>query len=303
MTALSDDDITEVMANPDGKVWLESRKRGMYHATDIDDHSAQNALMQLAMIKGVYLNEERPYIESNLPFNNERIEGTISPVTRQASFTIRKPAKFVYKLEDYLERGIINKAQFDVICSALKERKNMIMSGGPGTGKTTLANAIIQKMTEISDQSQRILILEDTPEIQCKMPNVLSMVTCDSVDTTTLLRIAMRSRPDRIFVGEVRDKAALDLLKAWNTGCPGGISTLHANSSEAIVQRLLDLTQEANIPPPYGLVAETVNILISVKREPLHPAGRVVHEITALNGYKDGQFQFQQLAINQEWKL
>jgi type IV secretion system protein TrbB len=293
--ALNDDNITEIIVNPDGSVWLESCKKGMYKDSKIGESEAQNFLLQLATLNNLYLNFDNPYIETLLPFNHERIEGTIVPISDRAAFTIRKKAKIIYPLEDYLNRQILNKKQYDRICKALIDRKNILVSGGPGTGKTTLANAIIRKMTEICDQTQRVLVLEDIQEIQCKMPNVLAMVTSNKVSMTTLLKIAMRSRPDRILVGEVRDAAALDLLKSWNTGCPGGIATIHANSAQASVLRLLSLAQEANVPPPYDLVAETVNVLISVVRNPQHPAGREVRELSEIKGLKGKNFQFSKI--------
>lgn len=294
--ALIDDDVTEIMANPDGSVWFESRSKGMFKDSEIGEFESQNFLLQLARLQDLYLNFENPYIETLLPFNRERLEGTIAPITERASFTIRKPAKFVYPLEDYLKKKIINQSQFDFICEALLARKNIIVSGGPGTGKTTLSNAVVKKMSEICDRAQRILVLEDTAEIKCEMPNVLSMVTSQNVSMTTLLKIAMRSRPDRILVGEVRDAAALDLLKSWNTGCPGGIATIHANSTESSVLRLLSLAQEANVPPPYDLVAETVDVLINVVRNSKHKAGREVKSISEIKGFNGQQFEFKQVA-------
>jgi len=300
--ALDDDDITEIMVNPDGSVWFESREKGMYPGGELGEFEAQNFLLQLARLRDLFLNFDHPYIETLLPFHRERLEGTITPVTDRASFTIRKPAKFVYPLEDYVEREIIDQAQLDFICEALLARKNIIVSGGPGTGKTTLANAIIKKMSEICDSSQRILILEDIAEISCSMPNVLSMVTSQHVSMTTLLKIAMRSRPDRILVGEVRDAAALALLKSWNTGCPGGIATIHANTAESSVLRLLSLAQEANVPPPYNLVAETVDVLINIVRNYNKPAGREVNSISEINEFDGKNFQFHIHSKNRRYK-
>ena len=235
--ALENDDITEIMVNPDGFVWLESRKEGIYRDSELHEDAAQNFLLQLANLRNLYLNFENPYIETILPFNRERIEGTISPITDRASFTIRKPAKFVYSLEDYLKRKIINQAQFDFISESLVGRKFILVSGGPGTGKTTLTNAIIKKM------------------------------------------------------GEVRDSAALDLLKSWNTGCPGGIATIHANSDESSLLRLLSLAQEANVPPPYELIAETIDVLVNIVRDPGHPSGRVVKVVSEMDCYDGKKFQ------------
>lgn len=290
-SALEDDDITEIMVNPDSSVWFESREQGMYKDSELGEFEAQNFLMQLARLRDLFLNFENPYIETLLPFNRERLEGTIAPVTDRAAFTIRKRARCVYALEDYCERGILSQAQLDFIGQAIVDRKNMLVSGGPGTGKTTLTNAIVKKMADLCEASQRILVLEDTAEIQCSMPNVLSMITSPTISMQTLLKIAMRSRPDRILVGEVRDSAALDLLKSWNTGCPGGLATIHANSTESSLLRLLSLAQEANVPPPYMLVAETIDVMINIVRDTQHPAGRRVQAISKMKGWNGLAFE------------
>lgn len=295
-SALEDDDITEIMVNPDSSVWFESREQGMYQDSELGEFEAQNFLMQLARLRDLFLNFDNPYIETVLPFNRERLEGTIAPITDRASFTIRKPAKYVYSLEHYLDHRMLNIAQYDAIVQALMERKNILVSGGPGTGKTTLTNAIVKKMMDVCDSSQRVLVLEDAAEIQCSMPNVLSMLTSLHVPMRTLLKIAMRSRPDRILVGEVRDGAALDLLKSWNTGCPGGIATIHANSTESSLLRLLSLSQEAHVPPPYELVAETVNVMINVVRDSAHPCGRRVQGVSRMVGFNGKTFDCEVIA-------
>lgn len=282
-SALTDDEITEIMVNPDETIWLEKRGQGMYQAGMISANDSINFLNKLAEIHDSYLTVKTPILEGVLPFNGERIEATVPPVTINPAFTIRKKPKIIYGLDDYIGREIITDYQADFIRNAVKNRKNILVSGGPGTGKTTLTNAIVAAMKELCDSSQRILILEDVNEIQCSMPNVYSMLTSSEVDMKKLLTIAMRSRPDRILVGEVRDQSALDLLKAWNTGCPGGIATVHANSAQSSVLRILSLSEEANVPSPKALVAESIDVVINVGLDTHHPSGRRVREIGVVN--------------------
>lgn len=297
--AIDDNDITEIMLNPDSKLWLESRKKGKFLAGEIESVRALNFLNQLASIKNLYLNEKQPILETTLPFNEERIEAEIPPIVLTPSFTIRKRANEVYPLIDYLKQGIITKAQFDFICEAIIKRKNILLAGDPGSGKTTFANAIINKMKELCDNSQRILILEDTPEIQCDMPNKVNLYTSKYVSMNDLLRVAMRSRPERILVGEVRDKAALDMLKCWNTGCPGGIATCHANSTEAAILRISSLAQEANVPAPLSLIAETVHVVVNIVSDTSHPKGRVVRRVSELTNFDGNNFKFNHIGEKQ----
>ncbi len=296
LSALESDDITEIMLNPDGILWFESRSLGMYPAGTMPAFQAKNFLHTIAGIQGLYITEDHPILETELPLDRSRFEGTLPPLTENPSFTIRKRAKSIFSLSDYLHRGIVNQKQVEVIQEAICARKNILICGGPGTGKTTLTNACIHELTKLCDPSQRIVILEDVPELQCAAKNVLSMCTSKNIDMSALLRITLRSRPDRILVGEVRDKAMLDLLKAWNTGCPGGIATVHANGTIAAIQRCCDLAMEANIPKPVSLICETVNVIVSIERDPKHPAGRLVRAVTELKGHKDQDFIFQHLA-------
>ena len=153
--------------------------------------------------------------------------------------------------------------------------------GPAGSGKTTMLNACSDYVSRISGLDQRIVIIEDTREIQCNAPNVVQMLTDpdSGIDMTRLLKLTLRYRPDRIFVGEVRDRSALALLKAWGTGHPGGLATLHANDAEGALTRLDQLCQEAGVPSQRHLIEEAVDVVVQIARDPNHPAGRRITEI------------------------
>ena len=282
---LSSDDVIEIMLNPDGALWVDRAGAGMSRAGQIDAVRAMSIISAVAAVRDDIVTADKPVLECELPpeFAGARFEGLIPPVVARPSFAIRKKALLVYSLGDYVSRGIMSEAQALAIENAVVSRENIIISGGTGTGKTTLANAVLRCMSERAGDD-RIVILEDTQELQCLAPNAVFLRTSENVTMTHLLRATMRLRPDRIVVGEVRDAAALALLKAWNTGHPGGIGTVHANSASAALTRIGQLVQEAGVPPAPELIAEAVNIIVSVRRINAAP-GRVVDEVLRVAGY------------------
>jgi type IV secretion system protein VirB11 len=201
----------------------------------------------------------------------------LPPVARGPCFAIRKPAGRIFTLEDYAASGVISTDQLAALKAAIATRANIIVAGGTGSGKTTLANALL---AEIASLDERVVILEDTRELQCAAEDVVALRTQPgSVSLSDLVRSTLRLRPDRIIVGEVRGGEALDLLKAWNTGHPGGIATLHANSAQAALTRLEHLAMEACDAPPTALICEAIDLIVFIRRG--GPAGRTVSELFA----------------------
>jgi type IV secretion system protein TrbB len=174
----------------------------------------------------------------------------------------------------------MTEAQRLVIEEAVAKRQNILVVGSTGSGKTTFCNAILDRIAKV-DPLTRIAIIEDTRELQCPAVNKFPLRTSENVGMTQLLRACMRMRPDRIVVGEVRDSAALALLKAWNTGHAGGVATVHANNAEAGLTRLEQLIQEANVPPSRAVIAEAVNVIVSIQRT---KNGRLVEQIISIKG-------------------
>jgi type IV secretion system protein VirB11 len=202
----------------------------------------------------------------------------------------------IYSLDDYVAAGVLSEDQCIVLRATIGERKNVLVVGGTNTGKTTLANALLH---EVSAQfpADRIVILEDTVELQCAARDQLALRTTSTVPLAGLLRSALRTSPSRIIVGEVRGAEALDLLDAWATGHPGGIATVHASSAAGALNRLDRLAQRANVPPQTQLVAEAVHLVVVI--EGGH-ARRRVTEIARVRGLgSDGQFVLQRLQHSQ----
>ncbi|MDQ0562994.1 P-type conjugative transfer ATPase TrbB [Rhizobium mesoamericanum] len=187
---------------------------------------------------------------------------------------------------------VMTEAQASVLRSAIASRMNIVISGGTGSGKTTLANAVIAEIVATAPED-RMVILEDTAEIQCAAENAVALHTSDSVDVARLLKSTMRLRPDRIIVGEVRDGAALTLLKAWNTGHPGGVTTVHSNTAMSALRRLEQLTAEASQQPMREVIGEAVDLVVSIERT---GRGRRVRDVINVEGLKGATYQTEHYA-------
>ena len=178
-------------------------------------------------------------------------------------------------------------AHADALRVAVAERRNILVAGGTSTGKTTLTNALLAEVAKTSD---RVVLIEDTRELQCAAPNLVAMRTKDGVATLSdLVRSSLRLRPDRIPIGEVRGAEALDLLKAWGTGHPGGIGTIHAGSAIGALRRMEQLIQEAVITVPRALIAETIDIVAVLSGR---GAARRLAELARVDGLTgDGDYR------------
>ncbi len=200
-----------------------------------------------------------PRVSAELPESGERFEGLVPPVVAAPCFAIRRPAVAVFTLDDYVAAGVMASGHAALLRGAVRDRKNILVAGGTSTGKTTLVNALLAEVAKTGD---RVVLIEDTRELQCAAPNLVALRTKDgAVSLSDLVRSSLRLRPDRIPIGEVRGAEALDLLKAWGTGHPGGVGTLHAGSAIGALRRLEQLVQEAVVTVPRALIAETIDLI------------------------------------------
>ena len=292
-SALLDDQVFEITLNPDYSLWVTSHLDGCHFVSQLEEAEVSALVNALSQSNLKYLNHTKPFLDCTLPFHNERVCITVPPITDGVSFNIRKHSQQIFTLADYVSQGVMSSEQAEILKMAIQMCQNILVSGGPGSGKTTLTNALLDAMADVVSPGHRVLLLEQIPELQCRVANHKRMLTTDSVDLRTLLWIAMRNSPDRIIVGEVRDGAALDMLKAWNTGCPGGLATIHANSPEAALQRVVDLSLEAIHTPPYRLTVEAIDLVVQLNRDSRCEAGRTVAGIVQLIDYQDGNFIFE----------
>ncbi len=257
---LEDSSVVEVMLNPDGRLWVDRLSSGLVATQErLAPAEGERIVRLVAHHVGTEVHPGSPRVSAELPETGERFEGLLPPVVAAPSFAIRKPAVAVFTLEDYAAAGIMTAGQADVLRQAVVDRRNILVAGGTSTGKTTLANALLAEVAKTSD---RVVLIEDTRELQCRAANLVALRTKDGVASLSdLVRSSLRLRPDRIPIGEVRGAEALDLLKAWGTGHPGGIGTIHAGTAIGALRRLEQLIQEAVVTVPRALIAETIDLI------------------------------------------
>lgn len=257
---LDDPAIVEVMLNPDGRLWIDRLAGGLSDTGEyLSPADGERIVRLVAHHVGAEVHLGCPRVSAELPGTGERFEGLLPPVVAAPAFAIRKPAVAVFTLNHYVAGGIISAGQAEVLRRGVADRFNILVAGGTSTGKTTLTNALL---AEIATSSDRVVLIEDTRELQCRAPNLVALRTKDGVASLSdLVRSSLRLRPDRIPIGEVRGAEALDLLKAWGTGHPGGIGTIHAGSAIGALRRMEQLIQEAVVTVPRALIAETIQLI------------------------------------------
>lgn len=278
---LADPAVVEVMLNPDGRLWIDRVGEGISDTGKLLAPADGERIIRLvAHHVGAEIHGRSPRLSAELPETGERFEGLLPPVVTAPAFAIRKPAIAVFTLDDYVADGIMSRHDASVLREAVRSRDNILVAGGTGTGKTTLTNALLAEVARTAD---RVVLIEDARELQCAARNLVAMRTKDGVATMTeLVRSSLRLRPDRIPIGEVRGAEALDLLKAWGTGHPGGVGTIHAGSAMGALRRLEQLVQEAVVTVPRALIAETIDLIAVLVREIQH--GRHLAELARVDG-------------------
>ncbi len=310
VTACLNDSRTEdVLLNADSTLWVKRTHSDFEVVGKMTSAQALSAFGTIAAIRNTVINHENPILETELPTDGSRFEGLIPPVVRQPVFAIRQRPRSVFTLADYEATGILTtkddslnrqrhrdqfielvrgKRHIEVIRIAVEQRKNILVAGSTGSGKTTFINAVLHELTLINPDD-RVLIIEDTPELQCNVRNSVALLAVGRVSMLDCLRV----KPTRIVVGEVRVAEALSMLKAWNTGHPGGAASVHANDARGALIRLESLVAEATEAPQQQLIAEAVNVVVFVDNEPTIKAGRKVREVAVVVGYRNGAYELE----------
>lgn len=290
-SALDDPEVVEVLLNPDGSLWVDRLGTGR-SATGINlaPAIAERVIRLVAACIGVEVHARAPIVSAELLEGGERFEGVLPPIVRAPTFAIRKRAIGVIRLERYVSEQILTGRQADFLRQAVRSRLNILIAGGTSTGKTTLANALLQEVAATKD---RVIVLEDTVELQCIAEDHVPLRTKPGVvSMAELVRSTLRLRPDRIVVGEVRGAEALDLIKAWGTGHPGGIATIHAGSALGALNRLEQLIQEAVITVPRPLIAEAIDVVVFIAGR---GRARRIEEIVRVTGLNANSYQLESI--------
>jgi len=313
VSCLEDHSTEDILLNPDGRVWVKRTHEDFAVVGAMLAAQALSAFGTIAAIRDTVINHDNPILEMELPTDGSRFEALIPPVVRQPVFAIRQRPHRVFSLNDYESAGILTdkndelnrhrhhdyflelvrgKRHAEVIRTAIGQRKNILVAGSTGSGKTTFINAVLDELA-CTSPDDRVLIIEDTPELQCNVKNSVALLAVGRVSMLDCLRASMRLKPTRIVVGEVRGAEALSMLKAWNTGHPGGAASVHANDAHGALIRLESLVAEATSAPQQQLIAEAVNLVVFVDEEPSIRARRKVREIAVVTGYRDGDYDLE----------
>ncbi len=284
--ALADPSVVEVMVNPDGRLWLDRLGQGRLDTgVSIEAAAAERIIRLVASSVRKEAHTENPIVSAELPTRDggaagERFEGVLPPVVASPCFSIRKPASKIHTLADYVADRILTETQAQALFRAIGERRNILIAGGTSSGKTTLANALL---AELATLNERVILIEDTRELQCAAKDCVALRTKPGVVALAdLVRSTLRLRPDRIIVGEVRGPEALDMLKAWNTGHPGGVATIHANSAESALGRVEQLVQETVMSVPRRLIADAIDLVVFIDGRGTARRIKAIKQITGL---------------------
>lgn len=276
---LVNDDVCEIMVNDDSKIWIDTFSKGLvYTGKILTNDIVSNIIVQIANHSHKICNKDNPLLEAEIL--NMRFQGFLSPdIVKNSSFCIRKHAKKIFNLDDYVQNKTMTKYQKEIIIQAIYNRKNIIVAGGTGSGKTTLVNALL---FEIAKLNNRIIIIEDTKELKCDAENKLALISTKTTSMEDLLRATLRSRPDRIIVGEVRGSEAFTLINAWSTGHKGGISTVHSNSAFHTLTRIETLVGFGTDKVQPSIIVDAIDVIIYIKKT---PTGRIIEEIRKVITY------------------
>jgi len=293
--ALIDPNILEIMVNPNGQILFDTHDQGRIPTQfTIGMEERERVIRLIADYVGEPVLPDDPRLSGVLPHTGERFQAMLPPISEGPTFCIRKKPQTIFTLDDYLNEDRLTPTQYQIIKHEAESRGNILISGGTSSGKTTLANAILA-LPAFSEH--RTIIIEDTPELNASSWDQISLLTRKSpkpIKLADLIKDSLRLRPDRIIIGEMRDgESALETIKAWNTGHPGGLSTIHANNALSALTRLEDLMGEVVSQPPLRTIGQTINLIIHIGKT---SQGRRVEQILRIHNHQGSHYETQTIA-------
>jgi P-type conjugative transfer ATPase TrbB len=311
LNLMEDSRTEDIVLNPDESLWVYRTGEGFVPVGQMSEDQAYSAVGTIASCRQAVINHDHPILETELALNGARFEAIVPPVVRKPVFAIRMRPRKIFTLDDYRSAGIltkkddpvnagaVHKSHFieavrdlghaEIIERAVGARMNILAVGATGSGKTTLANAVLDVVARVTPKD-RVVTVEDTIELQCAAKNFVDLRAIGKVSLDDCVRACLRLRPTRVIVGEVRGAEALKLLKSWATGHPGGVATVHSNDARAGLIQLENLVAEATSAPKQALIAETIHLVVFIDLEPNIPAGRKVREVAVVTGYEEGRY-------------
>jgi pilus assembly protein CpaF len=300
---MQDPDITDILVNSHDQVYVE--KGGILYPTDVrfqDDRHLLQVIDRIVSAVGRRIDDSSPMVDARLP-NNSRVNAVIPPLAVDGPhMSIRRFRQDTMKGEDLINGGALSQPMLELLSGVVKARLNVLVSGGTGAGKTTLLNILSTSIPH----NERIITIEDSAELQLQQPHTVRLETRPAniegrgeVSQRMLVVNALRMRPDRIIVGEVRGSEAVDMLQAMNTGHDGSLTTLHANSPRDALTRLETLVSMANLNLPDKAVrqqiASALDVVIQLSRLP--DGSRKVMAISEVVGMEGDVITMQDLFV------
>ena len=292
MDYMHDDDVTELMVNPDGSLWIDTFSKGVIDTgIRIKPSDTRQIIYSVASLSNQIINEaEAPFLQAEIPdsylFDSCRFQGELPRIVTAPSFNIRKHPNRILTFDDLIKSETVTEAQVKIILDAIHSHKNIVIAGGTNSGKTTFTNSCLLPVSEMDD---RVVMLEDTPELRCSAKNCVSLRVTDNMSMNQLLRITLRLSPNRIVVGEVRGEETFTLLTAWSTGHRGGITTVHSDSALDTLYRLQEAIELVSLSPQQRKIGRAIDIVVYLRKVDRR---RFVEEIIAVEGYDSNKGEY-----------
>lgn len=302
---IAQDGVTDIVATSAGKVWVTATGRGKWLAGRLDPVEAEKLIYVLATNAGEHVSKTNPSLAAEVRIGDIdlRVQAFLPPATRGPCIIIRKPPTRVFTLAEFVEQGVITAAQLEFFESAIRARKNILICGGTGSGKTTFMNALLDGVARLTP-TDRVCGIERTRELQCAVEDQEWLRVSDTYTAQRALQDLLRAFPTRIMVGEVRGAEALEMCMGWNTGHDGGFCTIHSKTSRpsprAALLRLEQAAALAATTTPLRLqpmIGEVVDLVVCISLSDACPAGRIVSYVGEINGWNGTDYNLGKDAV------